>query len=55
MISHGLGVISVPVEEIADFNRALTAFYDSNDYVTFKAYAYKSCIHGMLRNGISAT
>jgi Fic family protein len=47
MISHGLGVISVPVKEIANFNRALTAFYDSDDYVTFGSYAYESCIHGM--------
>jgi Fic family protein len=53
MIFHGLGVISVPVKEIANFNRALTAFYDSNDYVPFKSYAYESCIHGMQLNGVS--
>lgn len=52
MISHGLGIITVPVAEIADFNRALTAFYDSNDYAAFKNYVYEVCVHGLSRNGV---
>ena len=47
MISNGLGVLSVPVQEIANFNRALTAFYESGDCGPFKEYAHNACIHGL--------
>ena len=49
MIAHGRGILTVPKEEIPEFNRALVAFYDSEDYAAFKAYAWEHCIQGMSR------
>lgn len=52
MISNGAGVLTVPVEELAEFNRKLTQFYDTGESSSFKKYLYDTCVLGMERSSI---
>jgi Fic family protein len=52
MISKGAGVLTVPPEKLADFNRNLTEFYETGEAYTFKKYLYDNCILGMERNSV---
>ena len=49
MISNGAGIMTVPPEKLAEFNRNLTEFYDTGEAYPLKKYLYDNCILGMVR------
>ena len=47
MISHGAGVIAVPLECQKDFTKLLVDYYESNDMAEIKKFLYDYCIDGI--------
>ncbi len=47
MIQNGCGVISINQDNTQEFNRLLTAYYESNDMNTIKEFLYEKCIDGI--------
>lgn len=47
MISHGCGIISVPVEHQHEFTRLLINFYETNNSDEIVPFIYNICIDGM--------
>ncbi|MCL2088429.1 MAG: Fic family protein [Oscillospiraceae bacterium] len=47
LISHGCGVVSVPIENILDFSRLLVEYYEIGDAEKIKSYIYNQCIDGV--------
>ncbi|MCL2766642.1 MAG: Fic family protein [Peptococcaceae bacterium] len=47
MIANGQGIISVPVELIAEFTSVLIKFYESGEKEEISAFIYDKCIDGL--------
>lgn len=48
MIQAGAGIISVPEAQLHEFNKRLTAFYETNDYSKIDRFIYDTSIEGIL-------
>lgn len=44
MIKNGLGILSVPVERIGEYESLLVKYYETNDAKDLKKFIYKYCI-----------
>jgi Fic family protein len=49
MISSGVGILTIPPDKLAEFNRNLTEFYNTGETSSLKKYLYDNCIVGMTR------
>ncbi|MBQ8472186.1 MAG: death-on-curing protein [Bacilli bacterium] len=47
MIENGAGIITVPEENIIEFNKLLTDFYNTNDDTKIIKFIYNNCIFGI--------
>lgn len=47
MISHGCGIISIPIEKQRDFTMLLIKYYESGSMTEIKDYLYDNCIDGI--------
>jgi Fic family protein len=47
LIFEGKGILSVKADFLAEFNRRLTEFYDSNDYSRIDSFIYENCLFGI--------
>lgn len=47
LIAAGKGILSVKEQDLREFNRRLTEFYDTNDYLVIKDFVYDRCIRGI--------
>jgi Fic family protein len=47
LISEGKGILSIPAEQLLEFNRRLTRFYETNDYSVIDLWMYDNCIKGI--------
>lgn len=47
LISHGQGVISVPIDKQAEFAKYLIDYYESGDMELIKKYVYDNCLDGV--------
>lgn len=47
LIANGNGVLVIKEEDLPEFNRRLTAFYESGDYNKINRFIYEKCIHGL--------
>lgn len=47
MIENGKGIISVPVEEDANFGEKLTKYYETNNMDDLKKFIYDKCVNGI--------
>jgi hypothetical protein len=46
MIRSGRGIISVPEAQLHEFNKRLTAFYETNDYSRIDRFVYDTSVEG---------
>lgn len=47
MIENGTGIITVKEENINEFNKLLTQFYDTNEIDNILSFIYNNCIFGL--------
>lgn len=47
LISAGKGILTVPDVYLAEFNKRLTKFYETNDYSVISSFMYDNCIKGI--------
>jgi len=47
LIAEGKGILSVKEDCLLEFNRRLTAFYDSGDYSQIDRFIYEKCLFGI--------
>lgn len=47
MISHGKGIITIPIEEQVEFKKLLIKYYETNNMDDIKKFIYEKCIDGI--------
>lgn len=47
LISEGKGILTIKEEYLPEFNRKLSAFYETNDYSKVDSFIYENCIYGI--------
>lgn len=47
MIQNGKGIITVKEENINEFNKLLTNYYNTNDMTNIEQFIYEKCIFGL--------
>ena len=47
LISQGKGILMIEEKDLAEFNRKLTDFYNTNDYSKINSFLYNECIYGL--------
>lgn len=47
LISHGKGILMIEEENLPEYNKRLTEFYNTNDYSKINGFLYEKCIHGI--------
>jgi len=47
LIEAGAGILTVRVDDIAEFNRRLLDFYNTGDYAVINTWLYDNCIDGL--------
>lgn len=47
MISHGKGIISVPIEQQEEFRHRLLRFYETDNYEPMMRFVYDCCLDGI--------
>ena len=47
MISHGAGIISIPIEKQSTFTEKLIRFYESGKTTDIEKFVYEHCIDGI--------
>ncbi|MEC0915811.1 Fic family protein, partial [Bacillus atrophaeus] len=47
LIQHGKGVLTIPEDQLEEFNERLSAFYESNDYAKIDQFLYEKCLFGI--------
>lgn len=47
LIQHGNGVLTIPEDQLEEFNERLSAFYESNDYTKIDQFLYEKCLFGI--------
>lgn len=48
MITNGSGIIKVADNNLEEFNKLLTEFYDTNNKERLKQFIYNKCIDGIV-------
>ena len=47
LIQEGKGILSVKEQDLREFNKRLTEFYNTNDYLVIEDFIYDKCIRGI--------
>ena len=47
MITHGVGIVSIPIEKLEDFKHLLVGFYETGNTKEMKDFIYNECIDGI--------
>ncbi|MGI6679610.1 MAG: Fic family protein [Dehalobacterium sp.] len=50
LIPHGKGIFSIRDNDLEEFNRRLTEFYNSNNYNVILDFLYNNCVLGIVYN-----
>lgn len=51
MINAGAGLVNITEAQLPEWNRLLTAYYETGDDAPLLAWLYENCIHGLTRQG----
>lgn len=55
LIKEGKGILSVKEQNLREFNKRLTEFYNTNDYSVIEDFIYDKCIRGIDFKNIEGT
>lgn len=47
LIENGNGILSVPEDQLEEFNERLSEFYETNDYSKIDHFLYDKCLFGI--------
>lgn len=50
LIAEGKGIITIKEEYIPEFNKRLSAFYETNDFSKIDSFIYEKCFYGINKN-----
>lgn len=47
LIANGKGIVTIPIEEKAEFGKILLYYYETNDMRDLFSFLYEKCLDGM--------